>query len=91
MTEPTELHETLHKLHGELQQTKPVDAKSRDLLHHLMNDIKAVLDQPGNPHPEQYHSLRGRLEATLEHVEEDHPQLTLAIGAVLDNLAAIGL
>ena len=86
MPEQNPLHDTLQNLHSELQQAQPADDKSREVISSLTQDVQGALANPG-----QHHTLRGRLEESVDHLEESHPQLTLAIGAVLDNLAAIGL
>ena len=86
MPEQNPLRDTLQNLHTELQQAQPADDKSREVINNLTQDVQGAL-----ANPDQHHSLRGRLEDSIDHLEENHPQLTLAIGAVLDNLAAIGL
>jgi hypothetical protein len=86
MPEQNPLHDTLQNLHTELQQAQPADDKSREVINSLTQDVQGAI-----AHPEQHHTLRGRLEDSIDHLEESHPRLTLAIGAVLDNLAAIGL
>jgi ElaB/YqjD/DUF883 family membrane-anchored ribosome-binding protein len=91
MHEQRQLHHTLQKLHDELENTQTVDERSRELMQDLRGHIQQVLQNPSEHEPAHYHSLRSRLEATLEHVEDQHPQLTLAIGQVLNNLAAIGI
>lgn len=86
MPEQNPLRDTLQNLHTELQQAQPADDKSREVINNLTQDVQGAL-----ANPDQHHTLRGRLEDSIDHLEENHPQLTLAIGAVLDNLAAIGL
>jgi ElaB/YqjD/DUF883 family membrane-anchored ribosome-binding protein len=86
-----DLRETLEQLHGELQQTKAVDASSRELLKHLMKDIQDVLDDSSADSQKKYEPLTRRLQESVAHLEDSHPRLTLTIGRVLDNLAAIGL
>lgn len=86
-----QLRETLEELHAELERTRSVDEESRQKLQHLMNDIQAILDTSGEVPAHHYESLGDRLRESLEHFEDSHPRLTLSIGKVLDNLAAIGL
>ncbi len=91
MDEQQQLRETLEKLRAELEKHQPVDPESRDLLRRLQKDIQNTLEGSGEEQAAHYHSLRGRLTTALDRLENSHPQLTLAIGRVLDNLAAIGL
>jgi len=86
MPEQNPLHETLQNLHSELQQAQPANDQSRTVIHGLTENVQGALASPT-----EHHTLRGQLEDAIEHLETDHPQLTLAIGAVLDNLAAVGL
>ena len=41
----SELHDTLEKLHQELEQTDGLDDESRQRLQHLMGDIRTALDR----------------------------------------------
>ena len=85
--EQQRLCEALERLHAELEKTRVVDAESRRLLMHLQSDIEAALQQePCAPSPGP---LRSRLDQALAHFEDSHPQLTLAIQQVLDNLASV--
>ena len=91
MDEQQQLHDKLEQLHAELGKNQPADPDSRAVLDPLQKDVHNLLQSPAGDRTAQYHSLRGRLNAALEHLEDSHPQLTLAIGQVLDNLAAIGI
>jgi plasmid stabilization system protein ParE len=92
MDEPQQqLRDNLEKLHGQIQQTQAADAQTQQRLENLKQHIEGALAEPeaGQPHP--YHSLRERLTGAIEHFEDGHAELTLTIGEVLNNLAAIGL
>jgi Domain of unknown function (DUF4404) len=80
-----QLEEKLEQLRAKLEETKPVDDESRELLEHLKGDIQTVLKEPNAPHD----SLRQRLGAALAKFEDSHADLTLAIMQVLDNLAEV--
>lgn len=85
--EQQRLCEALEQLHAELEKRQVIDADSRLLLKHLQSDIEAALkEQPCAPAPGP---LRSRLDEVLAQIEEAHPQLTLAIQQVLDNLASV--
>jgi predicted component of type VI protein secretion system len=84
----SELERHLAELHAELARTQSVDPKSRELLTGVRRDIESVLarsDEPGQ------RSLRGRLEAAIEHFETSHPVLTATMGRVMDQLANLGI
>ena len=82
----TELREALERLHAELEQTRMVDPESRQLLRHLQGDIQTVLRSPTEA---SRASLTARLDAAVAQFEESHPNLTLTIKQVLDNLAQV--
>jgi hypothetical protein len=81
------LRELLAELQTELARTNAVDDRSRDLLRDVDADIRAALDRTGE-HPE---SLGDRLRETVERFEGTHPQLSEAVGRVLDALVKMGI
>jgi hypothetical protein len=84
--DPSQIHQTLTQLHTELEQMQALDDESRQLLEHLQNDIQAVLKEPS---PTTRKSLGDRLGAAVVHFEDSHPDLTLTLKQVMDNLAQI--
>lgn len=80
------LRDDLERLHNELGQTRTVDPESRQLMRQLQNDIQTVLKEPT---PSSRASLATRLNAAVGRFEESHPELTLTIKQVLDNLAEV--
>jgi hypothetical protein len=85
---PEELERRLSELHAELARTQSVDPKSRELLEHVRRDIETVLERSDEP---GQRTLRGRLEAAIEHFETSHPVLTATMGRVMDQLANLGI
>ena len=86
-----QLNDRLQRLNEELDRTQVSDAASQDKIRSLQSDIQTVLDPNVETQPHHYASLREQLTDALDHFEDSHAQLTLAIGEVLENLAAIGL
>ena len=86
-----QLHEILERLHTELQHTRSVDERDREILRALAQDIQVLLDPaaPGQLH--QYRSLGGRLAEAVRHFEASHPTLTLTLGQAVDTLAKMGI
>ncbi|MBI5032667.1 MAG: DUF4404 family protein [Chloroflexi bacterium] len=81
--------QSLQQLHDELEQTQAVDPETRQLLEHLMNDIRATLgDSSGKP-PRRNDAMAQRLQESIERLEESHPNLVLTLGRVLDHLARV--
>jgi hypothetical protein len=86
------LHELLTALHEELLAAGPVDTKNRDLLQHLSQDIRAIVEaEPGAATPERYQGLSGRLREAAATFEASHPRLTTAMEKVIDTLAFYNL
>jgi uncharacterized protein DUF4404 len=78
--------ELLEKLHNDLEQVEPADAKGQQLLDDTRAEIQRALDDDGVPE-----SLVGRLEDTISHFEGTHPDLTNTISVVIDTLSNMGL
>jgi polyhydroxyalkanoate synthesis regulator phasin len=87
----SELRDTLEKLHQELEQTGELDDESRELLQHLMGDIRTILDREEPSSAENYESLGDQLTDAIERYETTHPDLTLAMGHALDILSGAGI
>lgn len=80
------LDESLERLHSELKQTEAKDEESRRLLLDLQEDTRSAIKHPS---PAAHASLRARLEQAVDHFEDSHPQLTVAMPPVLDHLANV--
>ncbi len=79
-----QMRDDLNRLHAELEHTRTVDPESRQLLVHLQSDIQAVLKEST---PAARASLRARLQAAVDALEDSHPGLTLLLKQVLDHIA----
>jgi hypothetical protein len=84
-----DLSAVLERMRDALQRTDTVDAKSRELLRDVMIDIRALLERSGDEPPAD--SLANRLREAVSEFEESHPQLTEAVGRVVDALAKMGI
>lgn len=87
-----ELRNLLEELHRKIESTDSVDEKGRELLSHLSVDIRSLLERTG--HGEE---LRGskwevsRMEESIRHFEQTHPNLTIAISQLLNALNNAGI
>lgn len=82
-----ELRRTLNELHRELAEVgeEDLDAATQQLLSTIRGDIEEVLERSA---PQ---GLAGRLEKAVEGFEATHPKLASAMGAVIDQLARLGI
>lgn len=80
-----ELRRRLEDLHRELATIDKVEPDLAPVLEELRADIEAVLERA------EPRGLGELLEESLEHFEVSHPRLAGAIGAVIDQLAKIGI
>jgi flagellar motor component MotA len=80
-----ELRRKLLELRRELGEVGDVDPELEGLLADILADIEVVMERAA-PHP-----LRERLAEAIEHFEATHPRLASAMGAVADQLAAMGV
>ena len=81
------LAEKLDKLRGELAASPSLSPAERARLERLIADVREHLE---HEHHEPQ-SLADRLQDATSQFEESHPRLTLAIGAVAEALARIGI
>jgi hypothetical protein len=84
-----QLRDTVERLREELSSGEPLDAGERDVLEHTLAEVAGLLD--GDMEQGQHHGLVDALHGYAQRFEETHPKLTLAIGAVADSLARVGL
>ena len=87
----SELRDTLEKLHQELEQTDNLDDESRQLLQHLMDDIRTALEREGPSPTEHYQSLGDQLTDGILRYEISHPTLATAMRHALDILSGAGI
>ena len=84
------LREQLEQLHSELSQTETVDARQRELLKTLEDDIQELLGREQNQ-PDHYRGLGERLSEAVAQLEASHPQVTLLMRRAIDSLAYLGI
>lgn len=80
-----ELRRTLIELRRELAEVGDVDESLEVILAEIRSDIDAVMERAAP------HSLGERLSEAVERFEVTHPRLAAAMGAVIDQLANIGV
>ena len=83
------LTELLEQLHDELDNTKAVDEKGRQLLRSLNTDIEELLDRSKDVESDD--SLLERLQESIDYFEATHPKLTTALSQMLNILNNEGI
>ena len=89
MTEQN-LHELLEKLHNELVTMEATDEASRERLRHLQADIRDLLARTDET-AETDEPLLERLQDSIDHFGETHPQLTLMLSQMMTILSNAGI
>ena len=84
-TKDQELCQLLEKLQSEIEATKTVDEKERELLRDLETDIRALLKRCEAEQIQSHPLTVRRLEEAVEHLAVNHPTLT----AMLSNMSTI--
>ncbi len=85
-----QLREHLEELHTELESADAMDERSKDLIDSVVRDIQKLLDrEPGTSHQPQ--GLIERLRDATRHFEENHPDLSAAVGRVMNTLSNMGI
>jgi Domain of unknown function (DUF4404) len=86
------LHKLLTDLHDELLAARTVTPQDRDLLQHLADDIRAIVEaEPPVGAAGAYHPLRQRLAEGVKAFEASHPQLSKTLANAIDTLALYNL
>lgn len=85
-----QLHEKLNQLHAELDQVECSDGKQREILQKVARDIQELLgrQEKGAGH---YRDLGERLKEGVAQLEASHPEATLRIRQMIDQLAYMGI
>ena len=84
-----ELHRKLTSLQETLQNADKLDDASRELLEQVEQDIKSLLAESGKEPSGE--TILDRFKEAAHEFEEEHPQLTEAVGRVMDALARFGI
>ena len=84
------LHEKLQQLHAELDQLECSDGNQREILQKVASDIQDLLarQEEGTDH---YRDLGERLKEAVAQLEASHPEVTLRIRQMIDQLAYLGI
>jgi phage shock protein A len=82
------LHELLEKLEREMEQTEVTDEAGRERLRQLEADIRRLKERSGEEDDE---TMLERFQESIDHFEEDHPQLTLMISQMMTILSNAGI
>jgi Domain of unknown function (DUF4404) len=85
-----QLHEKLKLLHDELDQVEFPDSNQREMLKKVASEIQDMLarQEEGMEH---YGRLGERLKEAVAQIEASHPEATLRMRQVIDQLAYMGI
>jgi hypothetical protein len=82
------LRKLLEQLHDELERVQTVDEKGRGLLRDLNADINDLL---ARSEPQADESMLKRLQDAIDHLEVEHPKLTMALSEMMTILSNAGI
>lgn len=85
------LHATIRELRSELANAESVDARLREHIQGMLDEIESSIDGDGRIPAHRHAQFLERLGESGRHFEESHLALTLALGKVIDALNAIGI
>ncbi len=86
-----ELRKLLEQLHQEIEHTKTVDDRDRELLRDLGAHITDLLDRSGKVSLKTRPLTIQRLEDSISDLETAHPTLTNMISKLLATLSNAGI
>jgi predicted nucleic acid-binding Zn-ribbon protein len=82
--------ELLERLRNELATIEVMDEAGRERLRRLEGDIRDLLERSDEP-ADTDDSMLERLQDSIEHFEETHPQLTLMLSQMMTILSNAGI
>lgn len=84
-------HQSLRELHTELKKTEFGDKGKQEFSGHLISDVQAIMEHPGETPFLHHYNLMNRLKEAALHFESSHPDLTAAVVRVTDALNKMGI
>lgn len=81
----------LEELQEQIGKTEPLDERGRELLRRLDKEIHELLEGPEDALLGAPEALTKRLNENVEHFEETHPRLALALSQMLTVLSNAGI
>jgi hypothetical protein len=84
-----EIDQLLEKLKNEIEGIQPDDEKGQELLRELSVDIRELLERAESKRPAS--SVMERIEASIDHFEVTHPELTSALSSLFTILSNAGI
>ena len=84
-------HESLRYLHQEIQQSEFVDEGQSRRIERLSDNIREVLEHPGNAPFGIHVRLLESLHDGVTHFETSHPTLTGLMNSVINTLNNLGI
>ena len=85
-----QLHEKLAQLHAELDQVEGADTDQQAILRKVARDIQNLLERKEEG-AEHYRDLGERLKEAVAQLGAAHPEATLRMRQVIDQLAFMGI
>ena len=86
-----QLRTRLEKLQDELDRAEPADAGAQEHVAEVRRDVQDLIERGGRAPGERRQSLLERLRNVIPFVESTHPNLTLAMSEVMDELTRMSL
>lgn len=83
-----ELRDSLDHFHKELENSTSIEEKDRSRLEHLETNIRELLESDETKRDD---SIIEQLDYAVHQFEMSHPELTIAIGHLLDILSQEGI
>jgi arsenate reductase-like glutaredoxin family protein len=85
------LRKILEQLHDELERTESVDETGDELLRHLNEDIRSLLQRSGRAEVQADDSVLERWQNAVDHFEVTHPTLTTLLSEMMTILSNAGI
>lgn len=87
-----ELRQLLEELHQKVESAEAVDERGRELLNHLSDDIRGLLERSETEElPPETSTEINSIEESIRYFEVTHPTLTATLSQMLNILNNAGI
>lgn len=86
-----ERRKMLEEFRNQVAQAEPLDEEDRNLLLSLDKEIQRLVDRSDDETDDTPDTVLEQLQESIEHFEETHPTLTLALSQMMTVLSNAGI
>jgi uncharacterized coiled-coil DUF342 family protein len=86
-----QVHKSIEELRAELEKAQAADDRVRAHIEGLLQEVDELADEAGEIPLHRYQQFLDRLKDSVQHFEESHLPLSMAVGRVIKALSDMGI